>query len=112
MRLTAIAVAASITAISGLIATPANAAIANDPSAVNGRLPCGYDGYQDNGQPFYNHCGKGHIVIEVDHFFWQTTYDCVVPGVHRIDQGDSRWAIVGAEYDGHGCTTPGPVVGP
>lgn len=73
---------------------------------------CGYDGYQDNGQPFYNHCGNTDIVIQVDHVFWQTTYDCVEPGTHRIDQGNSQWAIISAEYDGHLCSYPGPVVGP
>lgn len=47
-----------------------------------------YDGYQDNGQPFYNHCGKGDIVIEVDHFFWQTTYNCVKPGISSDRPGE------------------------
>jgi hypothetical protein len=32
-------------------------------------LGCGYDG-QVNGSATYNHCGRGSVVIEVDHFFW------------------------------------------
>lgn len=93
--------------------TPACAATTDRPtptSVATAQFPCGYDGYEDNGQPFYNHCGRHDIVIEVDHFFWQTTYECVTPGVHRIDQGSSPWAIVGAEYDGHTCSSPGQVV--
>lgn len=82
--------------------------------AARSNFACGYDGYDgSNGdQPLYNHCGAKDIVIEVDHFFWQTTYDCVAPGVHEINQGDSRWRIIGAEYDGHACSSPGSVVGP
>lgn len=97
-----------------VVAVPAAAATTSANSAIvtGSHYPCGYDGYQDNGQPFYNHCGRTDIVIQVDHFFWQTTYDCVQPGVHRIDQGNSSWAIVSAEYDGHLCSYPGPVVGP
>lgn len=76
--------------------------------------PCGYLAYKGSptDQPRYNHCGRGDIVLEVDHWFWQKTYDCVAPGVHYIDQGNSSYAIIGAEYDGHGCNWPGPVVGP
>jgi hypothetical protein len=51
----------------------------------------------------YNHCGKGSVVIEVDHFFWQTTYVCVPPGVHELPMGDSQWRIYRAEFDGHTC---------
>jgi hypothetical protein len=76
-------------------------------------LGCGYDG-QVNGRPTYNHCGVGSVVIEVDHFFWQHTYACMPKGVHVIPQGNSSWAIIGAEYDGHTCTytQPVPVTGP
>jgi hypothetical protein len=76
--------------------------------------PCGYLAYKGspNGEPRYNHCGRGDIVLEVDHWFWQKTYDCVPPGIHYIDQGSSNYAIIGAEYDGHSCNWPGPVVGP
>lgn len=83
------------------------------PAAAR-KFPCGYDGYDgSNGdQPLYNHCGRGDVVIRVHHFFWQKTYDCVAPGVHEIDQGNSQWRIIGAEYDGHICAMPGPVVGP
>jgi hypothetical protein len=74
---------------------------------------CGYDG-RINGQPTYNHCGAGSVVIEVDHVFWQHTYACMPRGVHVIPQGDSSWAIIGAEYDEHRCsyTQPISVVGP
>lgn len=92
--------------------TTSAATTSTNTTVAGARYRCGYDGYQDNGQPFYNHCGRTDIVIQVDHFFWQTTYDCVEPGVHRIDQGNSQWAIFSAEYDGHLCSYPGPVVGP
>jgi hypothetical protein len=101
-------------------AAPATAATASATSAsaatmtASASTPCGYLAYKGspNGEPRYNHCGKGAIVLEVDHWFWQKTYDCVEPGVHYIDQGNSNYAIIGAEYDGHSCTFPGPVVGP
>jgi hypothetical protein len=99
-------------------AAPATAAPASTgpASAVQSAasLPCGYLAYKGspNGEPRYNHCGRGDIVLEVDHWFWQKTYDCVAPGVHYIDQGNSDYAIIGAEYDGHSCNWPGPVVGP
>lgn len=106
-----VALCAFIVACAPALATTRNAV---RPVEMNARphYLCGYDGYHGNGQPFYNHCGRRDIVIEVDHFFWQTTYNCVQPGVHRIDQGNSPWVIVGAEYDGHGCSGPGTVVGP
>lgn len=100
----------AVAALSGpAAATPA----ASARPAVAG-LACGYLGYNGsaNDLPRYNHCGRGDIVLKVDHWFWQTTYDCVQPGVHYIDQGSSNFAIIGAEYDGHSCTMPGPVVGP
>lgn len=83
-------------------------------TAVRQDFSCGYDGYDgSNGdQPLYNHCGRGNIVIRVHHFFWQTTYACMEPGVHEIPQGRSPWRIIGAEYDGHSCLYPGPLVGP
>ncbi|MGW4528376.1 DUF6355 family natural product biosynthesis protein [Amycolatopsis sp. NPDC004378] len=89
----------------------ASAAAANTAAA---NAPCGYVGYEgSNGQqPLYNHCGNGDVVVQVDHFFWQTTYACVAPGVHELPQGDSQWRIIGAEYDGHTCSFPGPVEGP
>lgn len=73
------------------------------------RLACGYDGHV-NGRPTYNHCGRGSVVIEVDHLFWQHTYACMPRGVHTIPQGDVSWAIIGAEFDGHTCTYTEPVV--
>ncbi|HEX3779069.1 MAG TPA: DUF6355 family natural product biosynthesis protein [Pseudonocardiaceae bacterium] len=76
------------------------------------QYPCGYDGFHGGEQPLYNHCGRTDVVIRVHHFFWQTTYDCVTPGVHSLDQGDSQWRIISAEYDGDGCNIPGPAVGP
>lgn len=108
------AICIAVASMGSVLATPASAAINGTLStpATSAQYSCGYDGYQDNGQPFYNHCGRTDIVIQVDHMFWQTTYDCVKPGLHRIDQGNSQWAIIGAEYDGHFCSTPGPVVGP
>jgi hypothetical protein len=113
---TVIAAAICIAAagVGPVLAAPASAAIDNTlpTTTTSPQYACGYDGYQDNGQPFYNHCGRTDIVIQVDHLFWQTIYDCVKPGVHRVDQGNSQWAIIGAEYDGHLCSTPGTVVGP
>jgi hypothetical protein len=100
----------ALVALSGpAAATPASTA---HPAAAS--LPCGYLAYKGspNGEPRYNHCGRGDIVLEVDHWFWQRTYDCVAPGVSYIDQGNSNYAIIGAEYDGHSCNWPGPVVGP
>jgi hypothetical protein len=66
---------------------------------------CGYDGYNgSNGnQPLYTHCGKVRVEIKVDHFFWQKTYFCAVPGTQEIPQGASQWRIIGAEYDGKPC---------
>ena len=66
---------------------------------------CGYDGYSgSNGnQPLYTHCGRGHVEIQVDHFFWQKTYFCASPGTQEIPQGSSQWRIIGAEYDGKSC---------
>lgn len=72
-------------------------------------LSCGYDGHV-NGRPTYNHCGRGSVVIEVDHLFWQHTYACMPRGVHTIPQGNVSWAIIGAEFDGHTCTYTQPVV--
>lgn len=106
-----LAAAGAIVALAGP-ATAAPAAHAQ-PAAAAG-LACGYLAYNGsaNDLPRYNHCGRGDIVLKVDHWFWQTTYDCVQPGVHYIDQGSSNFAIIGAEYDGHSCNIPGPVVGP
>jgi hypothetical protein len=109
------AVVPALVCIGALVALsgPAVAAPASTAHPAAG-LACGYLAYKGspNGEPRYNHCGKGAIVLEVDHWFWQKTYDCVEPGVHYIDQGNSNYAIIGAEYDGHSCTFPGPVVGP
>jgi hypothetical protein len=96
-------------------ATPATAAPAHATTVTPAAsTPCGYLAYKGspNGEPRYNHCGRGDIVLEVDHWFLQKTYDCVEPGVHYIDQGNSNFAIIGAEYDGHSCRYPGPVEGP
>lgn len=109
-----IAPVAVVLAVAGLwlLAAPqtASAATLSKPVPVvrQSSLGCGYDG-QVNGQPTYNHCGAGSVVIEVDHFFWQHTYACMPKGVHVIPQGDSRWAIIGAEYDGHSCAYTQPV---
>ncbi|HEX3780317.1 MAG TPA: DUF6355 family natural product biosynthesis protein [Pseudonocardiaceae bacterium] len=106
-----IAAAAIVLGALGTVAavTPATAS----PSAAAG-YACGYDGYNGsaNDLPLYNHCGRGDIVLKVNHWWFQTTYDCVEPGVHYIDQGNSNLSITGAEYDGHSCTFPGPVGGP
>jgi hypothetical protein len=106
--------------LTAAVAAPASAASASTnlaggaSAAQAAALPCGYLAYKGSptDQPRYNHCGRGDIVLKVDHWFWQRTYDCVAPGVHYIDQGNSNFAIIGAEYDGHSCTFPGPVVGP
>lgn len=84
---------------------------AASPSVAT-QYPCGYDGYHGGDQPLYNHCGRTDVMIRVHHFFWQTTFDCVTPGVHSLDQGSSQWRIISAEYDGHVCDIPGPSVGP
>ncbi|HEX5407453.1 MAG TPA: DUF6355 family natural product biosynthesis protein [Pseudonocardiaceae bacterium] len=106
-------VLAAALALAGACTEPTTAA-ATSPftSAAGGQYPCGYDGYYGGDQPVYNHCGRTDVVIRVHHFFWQTTYDCVSPGVHQLDQGTSQWRIISAEYDGHGCTFPGSIVGP
>lgn len=89
---------------------PANAEPANVTSVAGAAgLACGYDGHV-NGRPTYNHCGRGSVVIKVDHLFWQHTYACMPRGVHAIPQGDVSWAIIGAEFDGHTCTYTEPVV--
>jgi hypothetical protein len=100
-------------ALTGVATAPATAAPGPDDQrpAASG-YPCGYDSYHGGDQPVYNHCGKTDVVIRVHHLFWQTTYDCVTPGVHTLDQGTSQWRITSAEYDGHPCSFPGPVVGP
>jgi hypothetical protein len=113
------ALGAGSVAIAGLVAVgspqAAYGATTATPATVASHAspPCGYDG-RINGQPTYNHCGRGSVVIEVDHFFWQHTYACMPRGVHVIPQGNSSWAIIGAEFDGHSCayTQPVPVVGP
>ena len=90
------------------------AAVATPALAAPAGYACGYDGYNGTaaGLPLYNHCGRGDIVLKVNHWWFQTTYDCVAPGVHYIDQGNSSVSITGAEYDGHSCAFPGPVTGP
>ena len=92
--------------LAGSLPTAATAAPAqpDQPTARSG-FACGYDGYRgSNGQqPLYTHCGRGHVEIEVAHFFWQTTYWCARPGTHEIPQGDSQWAIYNAEFDGKSC---------
>lgn len=111
-------IAAGLASLALAVVAPVSASAATNnatepaPMVATSHYQCGYDGYQGNGQPFYNHCGRGDIVIQVDHFFWQTTYNCVRPGAHRIDQGNSSWAIIGAEFDGDTCSTPGVVVEP
>jgi hypothetical protein len=72
-------------------------------------LPCGYDGHVNgvSEPPLYNHCGTGDVEIEVDHFFWQTTYACVQPGVQELTLGSGELSIIGAEYDGKTCVWPG-----
>ena len=117
MRNRSIAAVATILAATGAVVAlsgPATAATAAPAAPASAALPCGYLAYKGSpiDQPRYNHCGRGDIVLEVDHWFWQKTYDCVAPGVHYIDQGNSNFAIIGAEYDGHSCTFTGPVVGP
>jgi hypothetical protein len=84
-----------------------------EPAIHASVLGCGYDG-EVGGRPTYNHCGVGSVVIKVDHIFWQHTYACMPRGVHTIPQGNVSWAIDGAEYDGHTCTSGQPisVVGP
>jgi Family of unknown function (DUF6355) len=112
-------ICAGIVAAVGLtaIGTPAMAEVTqSSPSQSSPRansLGCGYDG-RVNGNPTYNHCGSGSVVIEVDHVFWQHNYACMPRGVHTIPQGNSSWAIIGAEADGHTCNGPYPVsiVGP
>jgi hypothetical protein len=86
-------------------AEPASVALVNRAAA----LSCGYDGHV-NGRPTYNHCGRGSVVIKVDHLFWQHTYACMPRGVHAIPQGNVSWAVIGAEFDGHTCTYTEPVV--
>jgi hypothetical protein len=87
-------------AIAFLIPGTASAQVASSAAAS-----CGYDGYDgSNGnQPLYTHCGRVRVEIKVDHFFWQTTYFCAVPGTQEIPQGTSQWRIIGAEYDGKSC---------
>jgi len=68
---------ASAVALAGLVAIGApSAAQATQLGRVGSMahpnsLGCGYDGYVINGYPTYNHCGRGSVVIEVDHVFWQ-----------------------------------------
>lgn len=76
-----------ITMITGGLAMSVAAALlipstASAQVTANGGFECGYDGYDgSNGeQPLYTHCGKGRVEIKVDHFFWQHTYFCAVPG--------------------------------
>lgn len=109
-----LAVAGAATAQAAPVHPIAPTTVATGSVTAARNFPCGYDGYggSNGNQPLYNHCGAGDVVIQVDHFFWQTTYDCVAPGVHEIDQGNSQWRIISAEYDGHTCSIPGPVVGP
>lgn len=78
--------------------------VASAQTTVSG-FTCGYDGYDgSNGnQPLYTHCGRGRVEIEVNHFFWQTTYFCAVRGTQEIPQGSSQWRIIDAEYDGKSC---------
>ncbi|HEX3781306.1 MAG TPA: DUF6355 family natural product biosynthesis protein [Pseudonocardiaceae bacterium] len=113
MHRTPIAAALMLAALgtTAATATPATAAPTDQAGAG---YACGYDGYNGsaNDLPLYNHCGRGDIVLKVDHWWFQTTYDCVAPGVHYIDQGNSNLSITGATYDGHSCSFPGPVAGP
>lgn len=102
--------------ITGLLAFGAPAAHGTETTASATAhataQPCGYDG-RVNGQPTYNHCGHGSVIIKVDHMFWQHTYACMPRGVHAIPQGEVSWVIIGAEFDGHTCTYTTPVaVGP
>jgi Family of unknown function (DUF6355) len=112
-RTAAVVALVAALALTGAGTEPVTAAATSQfVAVVDTQYPCGYDGYYGGGQPLYNHCGRTDVVIRVHHFFWQTTYDCVSPGVHPLDQGASQWRITGAEYDGHGCTMPGSIVGP
>ncbi len=98
-------VLAGIAAICGIWLT--GSASASTIAAAPGyaiSMPCGYDGYPSHAsEPFYTHCGQGSVQIKVNHFFWQTTYFCAVPGRQQIPQGSSSWSIIGAEYDGVSC---------
>jgi hypothetical protein len=91
---------------SGIAIGTALVLMATEPASAQGTnvtsASCGYDGYQNN-RPLYTHCGKGRVEIKVDHFFWQKTYFCAVPGAQEIPQGTSQWRIIGAEYDGKSC---------
>ena len=86
-------------------ATLAVPVTASAQPTIKGHFACGYDGYDgSNGsQPLYTHCGRGRVEIKVDHFFWQHTYFCAVPGTQEIPQGEVSWRIIGAEYDGKPC---------
>jgi hypothetical protein len=117
VRSTALVAAGLATVGLGLMAAPRTADAAGlnkpGPAVLQSSLECGYDG-RVNGQPTYNHCGVGSVVIQVDHIFWQRTYACMPRGARTIPQGNVKWAIDGAEYDGHTCTSrvPVSVVGP
>jgi hypothetical protein len=108
----AVILAAALTFTDACTEPATSATTSQLASAIATQYPCGYDGYYGGDQPLYNHCGRTDVAIRAHHFFWQTTYDCVSPGVHQLDQGTSQWRIISAEYDGHGCTMPGSIVGP
>ncbi|SRR6266568_6905747 len=110
-----VGVTALVVAVSGGVVPGAHAATSR-PSNVSPQstsLGCGYDGHV-NSFATYNHCGRGSVVIEVDHLFWQHNYACMPPGVNTIPQGNISWAVIGAEADGNTCTWPYPIsiVGP
>lgn len=102
-----LAAGAVLSATAPTAATPLHSNVV--PATTAHAQPCGYNGYIDSShQPVYTHCGTGSVVIEVDHFFWDTTYACMPTGSWHIPQGDSQWAIYDAEADGHTCVG-GPI---
>ena len=105
----AVVIASGIVTGAMLTATIPNSATAapidHEHALTQSGYACGYDGFVNgsNSQPLYTHCGTGRVEIEVDHFFWQTTYWCASPGTHDIPQGNSQWRIYNAVYDGKSC---------
>lgn len=111
MRINAAVIAASVAAFGGIVAAPAHAVVIDNPAVEHGRRPYGYDGYQDNGQPFYNYCGKGTLLSRLTTFSGKqhTTVWRLVsssrPG--RQSLGDHRCRVRQPRM-----SSLGPVVGP
>lgn len=111
-RRTSAIAAAGIASLAISVGVPAMAQATLAPATDSPQaaaVACGYDG-KVNGRATYNHCGVGSVVIEVSHLFWQHTYACMPRGVHAIPQGNVSWAITGASFDGHTCSSAYPVV--